>query len=60
MSTENIIEGNKLIAEFMKIKIDHNGRYKAGYNSLYMNKIDAAWNVCVEFIKWYNSWKEKQ
>lgn len=23
-------------------------------------KIDAAWNVCVEFIKWYNSWKEKQ
>ena len=126
MSTENIIEGNKLIAEFMKIKIDHNGRYKAGYNSLYMKyncswdwlmpvvekiehlfetdntlplfdinshfcrfslghheikeykqwiygcyitspeenkcstKIDAAWNVCVEFIKWYNSWKEKQ
>ena len=22
-------------------------------------KIDAAWNVCVEFIKWYKSWKEK-
>ena len=53
MTQEEIIAGNKLIAEFIGYEAKGKELWSHGET-----KIEAVWLAVVEFIKWYNSNKD--